>query len=135
MKRVFDVLISFFVLVVFIPIGLIISLLIVLTSTGGVFYQQERIGLNGIPFKIFKFRTMRIDSDKKGKLTVGMRDSRITSIGYFLRKYKLDEFPQFTHDFKVMSNCWIFQIFFIQQQFSGHNFSNIRLMRIIGLSK
>ena len=95
MKRVFDVLISFFVLVVFIPIGLIISLLIVLTSTGGVFYQQERIGLNGIPFKIFKFRTMRTDSDKKGKLTVGMRDSRITSIGYFLRKYKLDEFPQF----------------------------------------
>ena len=99
MKRVFDVLISFFVLVVFIPIGLIISLLIVLTSTGGVFYQQERIGLNGIPFKIFKFRTMRIDSDKKGKLTVGMRDSRITSIGFFLRKYKLDEFPQFINVF------------------------------------
>ena len=95
MKRVFDVLISFFVLVVFMPIGLIISTLIALTSTGGVFYQQERIGLNGIPFKIFKFRTMRTDSDKKGKLTVGMRDSRITSIGYFLRKYKLDEFPQF----------------------------------------
>ena len=100
MKRVFDVLISFFVLVVFIPIGLIISLLIAFTSTGGVFYRQERIGLNGIPFKIFKFRTMRIDSDKKGKLTVGMRDSRITSIGYFLRKYKLDEFPQFINVLK-----------------------------------
>lgn len=95
MKRVFDVLISFFTLVLFLPIGLIISLLIAFTSTGGVFYQQERIGLYGKPFKIFKFRTMRTDSDTKGKLTVGMRDSRITSVGYFLRKYKLDEFPQF----------------------------------------
>ena len=100
MKRVFDVLISFFILVIFTPIGLIISILIAFTSTGGVFYRQERIGLNGIPFKIFKFRTMRTDSDKKGKLTVGMRDSRITSIGYFLRKYKLDEFPQFINVLK-----------------------------------
>lgn len=57
--------------------------------------MQERIGRNGKPFKLFKFRTMKPDSDKAGKLTVGMRDPRITGIGVFLRKFKLDEFPQF----------------------------------------
>jgi lipopolysaccharide/colanic/teichoic acid biosynthesis glycosyltransferase len=83
------------VLSFFFPFGLIISLIILFTSRGGVFYLQERIGRKGEPFKLFKFRTMRPDSDKVGKLTVGMRDPRITGIGFFLRKYKLDEFPQF----------------------------------------
>jgi lipopolysaccharide/colanic/teichoic acid biosynthesis glycosyltransferase len=65
------------------------------TSKGGVFYRQQRVGKKGGAFKLFKFRTMKPDSDKAGKLTVGMRDPRITSIGFFLRKFKLDEFPQF----------------------------------------
>lgn len=99
-KRIFDILFSSVILLFFLPIGLIISLLIVLTSTGGVFYRQERIGKSGIPFLIMKFRSMRTDSDAKGKLTVGMRDPRITSIGYFIRKYKLDEFPQFVNVLK-----------------------------------
>jgi len=95
MKRLFDILFSLIVLVVFLPFGILIALIILLTSKGGVFYVQERIGKNEKPFGLFKFRTMRKDADKLGKLTVGKRDPRITGIGYFLRSYKLDEFPQF----------------------------------------
>jgi len=100
MKRIFDILFSSFILLCFLPFGLIISFLIAFSSPGGIFYQQERIGKGGIPFFILKFRSMRTDSDTKGKLTVGMRDPRITSIGYFIRKYKLDEFPQFVNVLK-----------------------------------
>ena len=100
MKRIFDILFSSFILLCFLPIGLIISFLIVFGSPGGIFYRQERIGKGGKPFLILKFRSMRTDSDAKGKLTVGMRDPRITSIGYFIRKYKLDEFPQFINVLK-----------------------------------
>ena len=57
--------------------------------------MQERIGRQGFPFKLYKFRSMRIDADQSGKLTVGMKDPRITQVGIFIRKYKLDEFPQF----------------------------------------
>ena len=95
MKRLFDILVSTIILLFFLPLGIVIAILIVLGSKGGVFYRQERIGLHGKPFFLFKFRTMKPDSDKAGKLTVGMRDPRITSIGYFIRKYKIDEFPQF----------------------------------------
>jgi lipopolysaccharide/colanic/teichoic acid biosynthesis glycosyltransferase len=100
MKRIFDILFSSFILLCFLPIGLIISFLIFFGSPGGIFYRQERIGKGGKPFLILKFRSMRTDSDAKGKLTVGMRDPRITSIGYFIRKYKLDEFPQFINVLK-----------------------------------
>lgn len=100
MKRIFDILFSSFILLFFLPIGLIISFLIVISSPGEIFYRQERIGKGGKPFFILKFRSMRIDSDSKGKLTVGMRDPRITNIGYFIRKYKLDEFPQFINVLK-----------------------------------
>jgi lipopolysaccharide/colanic/teichoic acid biosynthesis glycosyltransferase len=82
-------------LIIFLPVGLIIACWIALESRGEVFYRQERIGKNGIPFRIYKFRSMRKDADKLGKITVGMRDPRITNSGYFIRKYKLDEFPQF----------------------------------------
>ena len=99
MKRLFDVLFSFIVLIVFLPVGIIIALLILLSSPGGIFYRQERIGKNGIPFMLFKFRSMRTNSDQSGSLTVGMKDSRITKIGVFIRKYKLDEFPQFINVF------------------------------------
>lgn len=95
MKRLFNIIFSSIVLLLFLPFGIIISLVIAITSRGGVFYVQERVGKEGKPFGLYKFRTMRKDSDKAGRLTVGMRDSRITGIGYFLRKFKLDEFPQF----------------------------------------
>lgn len=95
MKRIFDISCSVIILLLFLPFGLIISLLILLESRGGVFYRQERIGRYGKPFRLFKFRSMRKNADKQGKLTVGMKDPRITRTGYFIRKFKLDEFPQF----------------------------------------
>ena len=95
MKRLFDILFSLMVLSLFFPFGILIALLILISSPGGVFFRQERIGLHGKPFRLFKFRSMRRDSEKSGTLTVGMKDSRITKIGVFIRKFKLDEFPQF----------------------------------------
>lgn len=95
MKRIFDIVVSLLILLFFLPFGIVISILILASSKGDAFYKQSRVGLNNIDFKLLKFRTMRRDSDKFGQLTVGMRDPRITKIGYFLRKYKLDEFPQF----------------------------------------
>lgn len=94
MKRISDILISLVLLLVFLPFWLIIALIISLESPGGPFYFQERIGKNALPFKILKFRSMRIGSDKKGLITVGASDPRITRSGRFLRKYKIDEFPQ-----------------------------------------
>ena len=99
MKRLFDIIISILILLPFTFFGILFSIAILLESKGGVFYCQKRIGKDGIPFRIFKFRTMKLDSDKSGTLTVGMRDSRITNVGRFLRKFKLDEFPQFINVF------------------------------------
>lgn len=76
------------------PFLLIISLFIVINNGFPVFYLQTRVGKNNKDFKLFKFRTMYKDADKKGLLTVGGRDPRVTPIGYYLRKYKLDELPQ-----------------------------------------
>jgi lipopolysaccharide/colanic/teichoic acid biosynthesis glycosyltransferase len=95
MKRGFDLIFSIAILLLFLPFGLIISFLILISSKGPVFYFQMRVGKGSSEFKLFKFRTMTPFTDQMGKLTVGNRDPRITSIGYFLRKYKLDEFPQF----------------------------------------
>jgi len=95
LKRIFDIFLSLIILIIFLPIGSFIALWILLESKGGIFYFQERIGQFGVPFQLWKFRTMKINSDKLGKLTVGMKDPRITKSGYILRKYKLDEFPQF----------------------------------------
>lgn len=99
-KRIFDITLSLILLSIFFPFGLLISAWILIESSGGVFYRQLRIGQKGIPFKMFKFRSMRQNSDKLGQLTVGMRDPRITHSGYFIRKYKLDEFPQFINVLK-----------------------------------
>lgn len=99
-KRIFDITLSLILLSIFFPFGLLISVWILIESSGGVFYKQARIGQKGIPFKMFKFRSMRQNSDKLGQLTVGMRDPRITRSGYFIRKYKLDEFPQFINVLK-----------------------------------
>lgn len=94
LKRLFDVVASLGVLLLFSPIFVCIALLIVIDSRGGVFYRQQRVGKGNRDFGLYKFRTMVSGADKKGQLTVGMRDSRITRVGYALRKYKLDEFPQ-----------------------------------------
>ena len=93
-KRLFDILFSGIGLFFLSPILLLIILFIKLSSKGNVFYFQNRMGKNNQAFKLFKFRTMYADSDKKGLITVGMNDSRITPIGYYLRKYKIDELPQ-----------------------------------------
>lgn len=93
-KRVFDIVVSFFGLVVILPVFFIIAIAVIIESRGGVFYLQKRVGKNNKDFKIFKFRTMYTNSDKKGLLTVGSDDKRITKIGLILRKYKLDELPQ-----------------------------------------
>jgi len=100
MKRLFDILMSLSILVLFAPLGLLLSLCILLESKGGVFYRQERIGLNGKPFTLLKLRSMRTNADTQGKLTVGARDPRVTRVGAFIRKYKLDEFPQFINVLK-----------------------------------
>jgi len=93
-KRLFDIVASAIGLLVLWPVFLVIAVLIKLEDGGPVFYRQERIGYKGGPFKIWKFRTMVVNADKLGKpLTVG-RDPRITRVGYWLRKFKLDELPQ-----------------------------------------
>lgn len=94
MKRLFDIVASFIGLLLLSPFLLIIALCVGLSSPGGVFYRQVRVGRYGKDFRLWKFRTMRPDSDKKGLLTVGGRDPRVTRVGYVLRKYKLDELPQ-----------------------------------------
>ncbi|CAN5379059.1 sugar transferase [soil metagenome] len=93
-KRCFDLCIALPLFIICIPLFLIIALIIKTDSTGPVFYQQERIGRNKIPFFIYKFRTMFTGASKSGLLTVGGRDPRVTKSGYLLRKYKLDELPQ-----------------------------------------
>ena len=93
-KRLFDLLVSLIMSVLLSPLLLVLALAVKFSSKGPAFYMQERIGKNQIPFRIFKFRTMFLDADKKGLLTVGGRDPRVTQVGYFLRKYKLDELPQ-----------------------------------------
>jgi lipopolysaccharide/colanic/teichoic acid biosynthesis glycosyltransferase len=93
-KRLFDIFFSIVGLTILLPLFLVIALVIAIESKGGVFYLQHRVGKNNIDFKLYKFRTMFVNSDKSGLITVGMRDSRITKVGYILRKYKFDELPQ-----------------------------------------
>ena len=94
MKRFFDILFSAWGLLMLAPVFLILCLIIKAEGKGGCFYVQERIGKNGKPFGLYKFRTMHTGAESEGLLTVGEHDTRITRIGYFLRKYKIDELPQ-----------------------------------------
>ncbi|MHA8072240.1 sugar transferase [Aquirufa ecclesiirivi] len=94
MIRTLDFIFSLLGLILLLPFFLLISLFIKISSRGSVFYRQLRVGLYGAEFEVYKFRSMRMDADQLGLITVGSRDSRVTSIGYFLRKYKLDELPQ-----------------------------------------
>ena len=94
MIRFFDILFSILGVIILTPFFIIISLFIICTSKGTIFYTQKRVGKNNKDFTLFKFRTMHPKADEEGLLTVGERDARVTKVGYFLRKYKLDELPQ-----------------------------------------
>jgi lipopolysaccharide/colanic/teichoic acid biosynthesis glycosyltransferase len=94
MIRFFDLLFTVLGLIILSPLFLIVAIWIKLDSSGPVFYRQTRVGKNNKDFKLLKFRSMVTDADKKGLITVGGRDPRVTRSGYFIRKYKLDELPQ-----------------------------------------
>ena len=94
MKRLFDIVCSFFGLVFLAWLFVFVALWVGLSSRGGVFYRQRRVGRCNRDFTIYKFRSMRVNSDRQGLLTIGGRDGRITKAGVFIRKYKLDELPQ-----------------------------------------
>ena len=93
-KRAFDIIASFLLLIILSPVFLVISIMIKIDSKGPVFYRQERITRYGRKFKIFKFRTMIVDADKKGSLVTKNNDDRITKVGRVIRKTSIDELPQ-----------------------------------------
>ncbi len=93
-KRAFDILFSLFGIILISPLLIVISVMIKLDSRGKIIYKQIRVGRNHVNFNLLKFRTMLEDADKGSLLTIGSHDARITTIGYYLRKYKLDELPQ-----------------------------------------
>lgn len=95
MKRIIDILLSFIVLVLGMPFYLIIGMLIALDTKGRVLYKQSRVGRNNVDFELYKFRTMCVDADQGSLITVGTHDARITRVGAFLRRFKIDEVPQF----------------------------------------
>lgn len=99
MKRLFDIFLSGFGLILLSPLFLVIAIWIKLDSRGPIFYRQVRVGRNNTEFRIFKFRSMRIGSDKGSLVTIGGRDPRITRSGYFIRMFKIDELPQLINVF------------------------------------
>ena len=99
MKRLFDILASGCGLLVLSPIFIIVAIWIKLDSPGPVFYRQTRVGRHNKDFRIFKFRSMRVGSDKGSLVTIGGRDPRVTQSGYFIRKFKIDELPQLINVF------------------------------------
>jgi len=92
--RLLDILFSAIGLVLLSPLFVLFYILVWMESKGGGFFVQERIGKDGKPFGLYKFRSMKTEAEAEGQITVGAHDTRITRIGYFLRKYKLDELPQ-----------------------------------------
>ena len=94
MKRLFDFTAALLGLIILSPVFLVIGIWIILDSPGGVFFRGVRVGQHGKDFRIFKFRSMKPDCEGKGKWNVGDKDDRITRLGHFLRKSKLDELPQ-----------------------------------------
>lgn len=99
MKRAFDIIASGLGLICLSPLFAILAVWIKCDSKGPVFYRQMRVGRDNKDFRLFKFRSMRPDSDKLGLITVGGHDPRVTRSGYYIRKYKLDEFPQLINVF------------------------------------
>lgn len=100
MKRLFDIFASGLGLIALSPLFVVLAVWIKCDSRGPVFYRQTRVGKDNKDFRLFKFRSMRPDSDKLGLITVGGRDPRVTRSGYYIRKYKLDEFPQLINVFR-----------------------------------
>jgi lipopolysaccharide/colanic/teichoic acid biosynthesis glycosyltransferase len=98
--RAFDILFSFCGLIILAPFLLIVGILILIDSRGAVIFSQPRVGKNNKDFILYKFRTMHIDADRHGLITVGMRDPRVTDIGVWLRRFKLDELPQLVNVLK-----------------------------------
>ena len=98
-KRLFDIISSGIGLLCLAPVFVVMAIWIKLDSRGPVFYRQTRVGRYGHDFRIFKFRSMRVGSDKGRQITVGERDPRITRSGYFIRRYKIDELPQLINVF------------------------------------
>lgn len=94
MKRLFDIIASSLGLIVLSPMFLVLAIWIKTDSKGPVFYRQTRVGKDNRDFRLYKFRSMRPDADKGSLITIGGRDPRVTRSGYYIRKYKLDEFPQ-----------------------------------------
>jgi lipopolysaccharide/colanic/teichoic acid biosynthesis glycosyltransferase len=94
LKRMFDIFFSFIGIVLISPVILIVSLFILIFDGRPIFFLQERIGRYQVPFKIIKFRTMKNNSSIKNLITVGNKDPRVTNLGFYLRKYKIDEMPQ-----------------------------------------
>lgn len=99
MKRLFDIIASGLGLIVLSPLFAVLAVWIKADSKGPVFYCQTRVGRNNRDFRLYKFRSMRPDSDRLGLITVGGHDPRVTRSGYYIRKYKLDEFPQLINVF------------------------------------
>lgn len=99
MKRTFDIVASGLGLIILSPVFIILAVWIKADSRGPVFYRQVRVGRKNRDFRLFKFRSMRPDSDKIGLITVGGHDPRVTRSGYYIRKYKLDELPQLINVF------------------------------------
>ena len=99
MKRLFDVIASGLGLIVLSPLFLVLAIWIKIDSKGPVFYRQVRVGRLNKDFRIFKFRSMHVDSDRGSLVTIGGHDPRITRSGYFIRKFKFDELPQLINVF------------------------------------
>lgn len=99
MKRIFDIVASGLGLIVLSPLFLVLAIWIKLDSKGPVFYRQVRVGYKNKDFRIFKFRSMRVGSDKGSLVTIGGHDPRVTRSGYFIRKFKFDELPQLINVF------------------------------------
>lgn len=132
-KRIIDFVISLIAFIVLIPMFIVFAILIKLTSSGPIFFLQDRVGMNGKAFKIIKFRTMVQDAEKSGPQLSSSNDPRITNIGRFMRKYRIDEFPQFLNVVlghmslvgpRPERKFYIDQIALIEPQF--HQLTNVR---------
>lgn len=99
LKRIFDILVSGVGLICICPIFIVLAIWIKSDSSGPVFYRQLRVGRNNKEFGLLKFRSMYVGADRKGLITVGGHDPRVTRAGYYIRKYKLDELPQLINVF------------------------------------
>lgn len=94
-KRISDIILSFITIIITLPVFIILAILIRFSGKGPVIFRQERIGLNGKPFTLLKFRTMKEDAETDGPMLSNPTDPRVTTVGTFMRRHKLDEIPNF----------------------------------------